>query len=948
MDRQSSLERQVRRAAFGLAMLVVVTLGTVAIMTAIYSMQGNLVASQNAALKILAGNIQTTLNRQIEAMHELSINPLVWTAISDTVGRESYLRPYLRNLNAASAGINNIALFDYRGRPISGETNSSDVVQGNLKSFIESILRSGKPALTVNQDGKVHAWLGFPIVYPYTEDVIGVLFGQIQLHQEFQSHVNTLQAGRGFSISTGEDEIFRSSDGQQQRHDTVSESISFKEFPDLYQFQVRSYAFQSIWQGIVVQLSLLIIAAGSILVWIVWRIAGILAARLTNRLVNLASAVSGLRPSPAAIPVDGSGDEVDQLAATLKRTLSEYETLAGKLELQVEQRTRKLAESEELYRQSFEVNTAVKLIIDPASGVIVDANTAALQFYGYSREQLLSMAMTDIDCQPADQIGTAIELTQPEQHSSLLSQHRLANGEIREVEVYSGPASIGGRQLLHSIIHDVTERRRAETELINAKLAAEAANIAKSRFLATMSHEIRTPMNGILGMAQLLLSDAVSTDERKDYARIILNSGQTLLSLLNDILDLSKVESGKLELEQIAFQPNQLIQEIQILFSESAHQKQIALVANWAGNQQDRFQGDPHRLRQMLSNLVSNALKFTAQGQIEILGREISREGATATLELSVADSGPGVSAEKQLLLFQPFSQVDSSTTRQFGGTGLGLSIVRSLARIMGGEVGLESTEGQGSRFWFRVQVTALAAGQDARGTARSQFDPAIASASSASLSGHVLVVEDNATNRKVVEVLLDKIGLSTTTAVDGQQGLALVKSDPRINLILMDIRMPVMDGYEATRTIREWEREMGKPPLPVIALTADAFEDDRQHALNAGMDDFLTKPISMKALQSVLMQWLRQKDASCDTLTPSRTIDVDRINVILKELLPLLAANRFDAISLFNDLRAEVSGTLVSEALAVIGNHLEQLNFSACLAQLRQVAQQEGWRAPS
>ena len=948
MTNPASLEHQVRRAAFGLAMLIVVTLGAVAMTTAIHSLSGNLAASQNASLKILAGNIQATLNRQIVSLYELSINPLVWTAISDTVGRESYLRPYLRNLNTTSTGIRNIALFDYRGRPISGETRSPEIVQGNLQGFIDDIRQSRKPKLIVDQEGSLNAWLGFPINYPYTDDVIGVLVGEIQLDKEFGSQTNSLQAGYGYSIGLSENEIFFSSDDRQSRYATLSQLISSPEFPGLYQFQVQSYAFQSPWQGIIVQFSLLIIAAGSLLVWIVWGITGKLATRLTHRLTKLAFAVSGNRPSPAEITLDGSGDEIDQLAVTLKKALSEYETLADELESMVEQRTKKLAESEERYRQSFEINTAIKLIIDPVSGTIVDTNTAAMQFYGYTREQILSMSIADINCLSPDQIKAEMELAQSEQRKYFLFQHKLASGEVRDVEVYSGPASVGGRELLHSIIHDVTDRRRAEKELIDAKLAAEAANIAKSRFLATMSHEIRTPMNGILGMAQLLLSDEVPGEERKDYARIIMNSGQTLLALLNDILDLSKVEAGRLDLEQIPFQPAQLIHEIQALFLESAHHKHLELLAVWTGDSADRYQGDPHRLQQMLSNLVSNALKFTAQGKIEMLAREVSREGATATLEFSVADTGSGIPVEKQSLLFQPFSQVDSSTTRQFGGSGLGLSIVRSLASMMGGGVGLESTEGKGSRFWFQIKVMVLASGQDTRVEERAVPDQISHPGLAPRLTGHILVVEDNTTNRTVIGAFLTKLGLSYTMAEDGQQGVELYKIDPDIDLVLMDIHMPVMDGYAATRQIRAWEQENGKPPLPVIALTADAFEEDRQHALQAGMDDFLTKPIVWEDLQAALMGRLPHQLSTHIEAAPSGKINVDFINAILHELFPLLAAKRFDAISRFNDLQAAVRGTSASSKISVAGKSLEELKFATTLDQLRQVAQDEGWIKPT
>jgi len=235
-------------------------------------------------------------------------------------------------------------------------------------------------------------------------------------------------------------------------------------------------------------------------------------------------------------------------------------------------------------------------------------------------------------------------------------------------------------------------------ELRKSEAAAEAANLAKSRFLATMSHEIRTPMNGILGMAQMLLMPDLQEDEQQDYARTILTSGQTLMALLNDILDLSKVEAGKFQLEIIPFDPEQLIHETRSLFAEAAALKQLRLECHWRGGTGQRYQADAHRLRQMLANFVGNAVKFTPRGTIRIEAAEIEHDAATALLEFSVIDTGIGIPEDKRDLLFLPFSQADSSTTREFGGSGLGLSIVRGLAKLMGGEVGVESEAGKGSR----------------------------------------------------------------------------------------------------------------------------------------------------------------------------------------------------------------------------------------------------------
>ena len=489
------------------------------------------------------------------------------------------------------------------------------------------------------------------------------------------------------------------------------------------------------------------------------------------------------------------------------------------------------------------------------------------------------------------------------------------------------------------------------TELQTATEAAEAANVAKSRFLATMSHEIRTPMNGILGMAQLLLMPDLQDSVRNDYARTILTSGQTLLTLLNDILDLSKIEAGKLQFENAAFSPDAMLHETSNLFTGAAQAKGLQLDYQWYGTPEKRYLADSHRLRQMLANLVGNAIKFTAQGRVRMEAKEIERTGEIGVLEFAVVDSGIGIAADKLDLLFKPFSQTDSSITREFGGSGLGLSIVSNLAKAMGGDVGVSSVPGQGSRFWFQVPARSLAEAKDSR-----QSERVLADAKAADLlSGHVLVAEDNLVNCKVIQIMLGRLGMTVSVVHDGRQAVDVIRrfdadgsTDPfnQPDLILMDLNMPVLDGYSATETIRQWEVDDKRPRLPIIALTADAFEEDRLHCLAVGMDDFLTKPVSVDALKLALAKWLPaapRTQTSAVAPAQLKPLELDAFAALIAEITPLLEANKYAAIGRFHALQTLVAGTHLAQEISALNAPLQDMRFDLVLERLRQIAVTHG-----
>jgi PAS domain S-box-containing protein len=639
---------------------------------------------------------------------------------------------------------------------------------------------------------------------------------------------------------------------------------------------------------------------------------------------------------PAVVSVTALRDAQNAIIGYL--LIGTDNTARKQVEAEQKKLDQRLRDQQFYTRSLIESNIDALMTTDP-SGIITDVNKQMEALTGCTRDELIGAPFKGNFTDP-ERAEAAIKLVLSEKKVTDYELTARARDGTKTVVSYNATTFYDRDRTLQGVFaaaRDVTEGKRVEMELKQAKAAAESASRTKSDFLASMSHEIRTPMNAIMGISDLLAKTALSPEQNK-YVQIFRRSGDNLLNLINDILDLSKVEASQLELEQTVFSLHDLLEKVAEMVAPRAQEKGLALLCEIAPNVPDGLVGDPTRLRQVLLNLLGNAIKFTESGQVALRVTSDADSVVPTALQFTISDTGIGIAAEKLSRVFERFMQADSSTTRRFGGSGLGLTISKRLVELMGGRIWAESGVGEGSIFSFVVPFE-VHVGSTLRAVMPVDTGPELPLPAL-----RILLAEDSPDNCTITLAYLEDTPYRVEIAETGTIACAKFTTG-HYDLVLMDRQMPVMDGLTATRTIRAWEQANRRPLTPIIALTASALKGDREMCLAAGCTAYLTKPIKQEVLLQAIKEYSvgappssKEESSGKDTtLTRPNPKFADRILVFLQNsrqnviaMLDALDRDDFMTVEFLGHGMRGAGGMYGFQAITDIGAALEQAAESA------------------
>ncbi|MGR9012479.1 MAG: ATP-binding protein [Gammaproteobacteria bacterium] len=862
-------------------------------------------------------------------LEQLSTNPLLSNALVDSIGRETYLEPFFLEQRLAKQAYVDLLLVDFRGQ-ILLSSSAPTLSESHDLSPIARALTENIPVAELSADNLLV--IAYPIIFPLTGTTEGAIVYQVHLTELVQSisvRFNTLLGlnCQGCSLSS---ELVK-----DKKLIALGGILALPPPLDRLIFEVtvaqqKNQALAPLYkmmQWYIGLASVLLLAA----TWLARRIAyhvtgGLLA------LVKQANAITRADDLSDHLMINQSDDEIGRLALALNHLLKRVRQFYLELEDKVAERTGALIQAEAVARQSSNyARSLIEASLDPlvtisAQGKITDVNQATERVTGISREQLIGSDFVDY----FTDLHKALRSYQQVFSSGQITDYPLAirhvSGQFTEVlcnasVYYNDNGEVEG---ILTAARDVTRQKQIEHELLQAKIEAESANQAKGEFIANMSHEIRTPMNAIIGLSLLALNQELSP-EIQDYLKKINSSSNSLMSILNDVLDFSKLEAERLTIDNGPFNLGLTLHNINNLFADSAKEKSLAFEIDVAMDVPHNLIGDTLRLQQVLINLLSNAIKFTERGKVglKITVRQI--EQSQVRLLFCVIDTGIGISEQDRDKLFQPFSQVDGSITRRFGGTGLGLVISHKLLQLMGGEFSVDSAPGKGSSFSFELEfgISALS-GQAEVDNKPGACIPKRKDVEKSLAGIRVLVAEDNPINQQVVREFLSLSGIAVEIADNGKEALALL-AEGAFDAVLMDVHMPEMDGFKATQLIRS---RLHFAELPVIALTAGITQEERERCIASGMNDFIPKPINPKQLISTLVQWIKPNGAAATETAivkpnaESGSILTELSGFDLHNLLVMVGNNQQRVIQLLVNFMESMNGLPDEiEAMIIAGN---------------------------